>query len=379
MSLALTIGVAGARAQAPGPKDGTVDTRWQPWLGCWALLDDAIHEDAVAAPDEPGATAPISRDRGASARVCVTAAPGTIGVRMNTIVPGQPDRDLTIVADGSDRPLDDEACTGRQRAQWSSSGQHLFSRAEVQCAGEPPHSVSHLAMVLGRTWLDIQGITRDGRQGLRVRRYQRVNDEAGAPFAAGRSFGPQDVKDASGHVTSLVLQAALVESNSRFRLNGRTMLELDAAGVPDDVTDLMVALSYRDRFEVDRASPPGGGGGADPWGSEYDAWGFAPFTYGFWGYAADWYGQDVVIIGGGNGEGGGGRPTDGDGRVIKGRGYTRIEPVRTDAGGTRSTGDGGTTSATAPSSGDSGGGSSGVSSQGYSGGGGGDRTAQPRP
>ena len=163
------------------------------------------------------------------------------------------------------------------------------------------------------------------------------------------------------------------------------MLELERAGVPDEVTDLMVALSYPDRFKVSRLDGSAGGGpGSQPeswadWASDAYLWGYAPFAYSYWQFNDYWYSHDVIIIGDGNGghPGGGGSP-GGSGRVVNGRGYTRIEPVSvTHATREHSTSSDSTSSTTSSSSD-----SSGVSSQGYSSGsssGGSDRTAQPRP
>ena len=47
-------------------------------------------------------------------------------------------------------------------------------------------------------------------------------------------------------------KAALLETGSRFDLNSRALRELDAADVPDGVVDVMVALSFPGRFQVDR-------------------------------------------------------------------------------------------------------------------------------
>jgi hypothetical protein len=328
------------------------------------------------------ATRPAERPQ---TRVCVTPAGATSGVRISTEAQGVPVVEETLVADGTERPVEDKTCRGARSAEWSRSGYRLFSRAEITCAGEPPHSVSHLATVFEDTWIDIQGITREGRQGLRVRRYRREADEAAAlerPPGTG-SFGIEDVKEASAKVTPLVLQAALVETAARFRLRARTMIELDRAGVADEVTDLMVALSYPDRFAVARVSTSGAGGevfhpgGAPDWTSDdVYLWGYAPFAYSYWGFDDYWYSPDVVIIGDRN-EGGGER-SSGGGRVVNGRGYTRIEPAEVAQAARGENSESGSTSSTAPASGDSGG----VSSQGYSSGGSSgdsDRTAQPRP
>jgi hypothetical protein len=309
---------------------------------------------------------------------------------MSTMVEGRPMFEERLVANGTEQAVDDTHCRGSRRAEWSGDGLRLFSRAEITCAGEAAHSVSHMATIVDGTWVDIQGLTSGARQGVRVRRYRRAGhgsqNPGDAAMAGAALFDVPDVKEASAKVTPLVLQAALVETAARFRLTGREMIELDRAGVADQVTDVMVALTYPDRFTVARERASGGG---DPFnrgwpgvaGEDDDAylWGYAPFAYSHWRFNDYWYSPGLVIVDDDRPEGGaGGRPS-GSGRVVNGRGYTRIDPV--DAGTSTETGTrSGSTDSTAStaSSGDSGG----VSSQGYSSGdssGGSDRTAQPRP
>jgi hypothetical protein len=191
---------------------------------------------------------------------------------------------------------------------------------------------------------------------------------------------------ATDQAPPLVLQATLVETGARFRLRARTMLELDRAGVPDEVTDLMVALSYPDRFRVARLEGSSGGGqgpapeGWGEWPSDAYPWGYAPFAYSYWQFNDYWYSQGVIVIGddGDNGHPGGGGGQSGGGRVVNGQGYTRIEPVSGAHATREDSSSSDSTSSTASSSGES----SAVSSEGYSSGGSsGDsgRTAQPRP
>lgn len=376
---------AGVPMQDAAGQSARTDPRWQPWLGCWELSQESIDDPQAPSPLEgpPPRTVP---DPSTAIRVCVTPEGATSGVRINTEVEGRPMVEERLVADGTEQQVEETHCRGWRRAEWSLDGLRLFSRAEITCAGEPAHSVSHLATIVGGTWVDVQGITREARQGVRVRRYRRAGNDAqdaenGAVTGAAL-FDLADVKEASAKVTPLVLQAVLVETAARFRLTGRTMIELDRAGVADDVTDVMVALTYPDRFTVARERASGGGspGAHDVTGEDDDAylWGYAPFAYSRWRFNDYWYSPDIVIVNDGSEGGTGGRPAS-TGRVVNGRGYTRIEP----AGAGSSTSDdntdstGSTSNATA-SSGDSGG----VSSQGYSSGdssGGSDRTAQPRP
>ena len=58
-------------------------------------------------------------------------------------------------------------------------------------------------------------------------------------------------------LSSLAVEAAIVESASRFKLNSRALLQLADAGVSPNVIDLMVAQSFPSHFRVERpASAP---------------------------------------------------------------------------------------------------------------------------
>jgi hypothetical protein len=153
--------------------------------------------------------------------------------------------------------------------------------------------------------------------------------------------------------------------------------------VPDDVIDLMVALSYPDHFVIERNTSGSGsfGGGFDSmWPYYTDPFFFtsyyAPFGYRYWGYYDGYYfqGPGFVVVNPDPGIQASGR-----GRVVDGHGYTRIRPNEPDSSG-RPGASGGMGSSSVDRSG-AGSSSGGVSSSGYSSGGssGGERTAQPRP
>jgi hypothetical protein len=389
---------ASAQEVTPGAADATVDARWQPWLGCWDLLRDTVHEPDATRPGEPFPRRAFGRAAEAGERrVCVSPADaaGEAAVRLRTDTGGEALLDETLVADGARHEIDDDpTCRGWRLTEWSADGRRLFGRAEVACGDTPPQTVSHLAFITGRHWLDIQGITTSGRQGVRVRLYRQAGISVPGPArtaVTGRVFDVDAVKEASQKLDPLVLQAALVETQARFPLDGRTMLALHEAGVPGDVTDVMVALSYPKRFRVRRADAGASAAGGDSW-STWD-WLSGPFAYSGWAYGS-WWGVPGVGSWGhwapgwaswdpGSGGGGGAAP-EGRGRVINNRGYTRIEtiePARVASGGNTSASGTSASSGGSGSSGSSGGsGSSGVTSQGYSGGGSSDggRTAVPR-
>jgi hypothetical protein len=395
-----------ASAQTPEP-------RWEPFLGCWELTTDNVRDDAPAG--DPLSNRPLTpRARTTSGpRVCVTrTADG--GARFETTVRGQAAVDHTLIADGTSRPLDDKECRGTQRAEFSSDGLRIFSHAELTCEGDPgPRRVSGISLLATNgNWLDIQAVEIASRETVRVRRYYRADGEAAIPRATlgASSLSLDDVKEASAKVAPGALEAALVETNAGFFLSGKELIALDDAGVPDAVIDVIVALSYPERFVIERTARGGGGGGGgggwmfdDPfmlgWAFGYpvlyDDFSYSPYYYSPFGFSRYGYrGYDAVF--GGNGVAVVPAPNDpqpsGRGRAVDGLGYTRVTPrdVAPPAGQTAggmvpvpNTSAAGSSGATASSTGgySSGGGtaSSGSSSGGSSSGGdSGGRTAQPR-
>jgi hypothetical protein len=375
----------------------TADARWEPWLGCWELTADRVR-DAEAPTDARARTGnTIPRRTESSPRVCVARAGE--GARFETTVRGQAAVDHTIVADAAERRLTDDGCQGTQRAEWSKDGLRFFSRAELTCKDDPaPRHVSGLSMLAADgTWLDIQAVEIGARETVRVRRYYRAPGEhaVARPTVSTAALSLDDVKEASGKVSPRALEAALVETSSGFDLKARHIVDLDSAGVADSVIDLIVALSYPERFVVERR--PSGGGGTifmnDPfmvgWAfgypSFYGDYYYSPYYYTPFGYSRGSYGGLGFYDGGvAIGTVPTGPQPSGAGRVVDGQGYTRVRPretatvVDTGSNGTR-TSSGGADS-TPPASSSSSSGSTASAGGGYSSGGSSDtgRTAQPR-
>ncbi len=393
-----------------------VDQRWLPWLGCWRLV-----EEAGALPEAAGDLAAFAD----SVMVCVTpAAPpaAATDVVVTTLADGEQMLVETLSADGLEHPVDQSECRGRRRIGWSGDGARLFTRAELTCsAQDDARRLSAVGLMAdARTWLALELVEAGERAAVTVKRYRRTGDvttlSAAGPtltpdlLARARSAairtGDADLSidaviEAAAALEPAVLEALLVETGTWFELDGRTLIQLDDGGVPGDIIDMLVALSFPEDFSVRRSAPSGGGGGGflGSWGGYgYDAWypyyaapfgyyyGWSPYRslYG-WGdhYYVDpgYYGLPGAVISDG--------PDVSQGRVYEGYGYTRVATPRDDGGGRRAqprgTSGGGIFSGGGGSSGgSSSGGSSGggtVSSGGYtsSGGGSSGRTASPRP
>jgi hypothetical protein len=395
---------------ASSAQQHATDPKWNAWLGCWELvLENARDTSTRPSPSRRTLQTPSS----SRPQVCVE--PSGAGVTLTTRVANQSAIQQTITADGVDHPITDGDCRGTQRAEWSVTGMRLYSRADLACSSDKGNRRVSGFSILGAngTWTDIQAVDVSGQQTVRVRSYRRVSEttQIGAGLTHATPLTLDDVKEASSKVSPRALEAALVETGSAYDLSGKDLLALQNADVPASVTDLIVALSYPERFVVERTARadrlPTELLADDPfllgWAFGYPMWsdafgfysplygGYNPYYYSpFYSYLP-WYdpryfGGSYVVIGDiGNGGSGQPRPT-GDGRVVNGLGYTRVRPREAEPTATApsgaSTGSFASSGGSASSSGGGGGGGGSVSSSGFSSGGsGGDsggRTAQPR-
>jgi hypothetical protein len=406
--LALGLAAIPALGSAQAPP---VDPRWTPYLGCWQLQRESTGNpvaDLIAVAARQARAAETQED----VMICVTPAPEPNAVSQQTVLNGNSVLDELVTADGTLRTGQDGSCRSTRQAEWSRSGRQLFSRGTVACEGQPERTISGLSLMMsGPTWLDVQMVEVRGTRSVRVRRYAVSREQRRlARASSADSPAPMDrwtldeVKDAASHVPAEVLQGALVEVGNKLPLNARRLVELDEAGVPGPVVDVMVALSFPEKFVIEKPTGSnygysyGGGGGfggtLDPWLVASDlAWlsMYSPFGYQYYGYYDPRYGTGwgnnwVTVAPPISGVT---PPDDPAGRVVNGVGYTRVRPRDPEprvSGFVDRSGSGGSSGGS--SSGGSGG--SGVTSGGYtsggsSGGGGGasgggsGRTAVPRP
>ncbi len=393
----------------------SVDPRWAPYVGCWQLrmenTNDGIADLVAAAMRQ----APPNQKAG-DVMICITPSEQPLAVMQQTVLDGESVLDELVSTDGVARSAEEATCKSTRRAEWSASGRQLFSRGTLSCEGQPERQITGLSMIVpGPTWVDVQMSEVRGQRSVRVRRYglsreqirtggtRATNPLSPAPLSR---WTLDEVKDASRKTAPEVLQAALVETGTKFPLSGRTLVELKKAGVQDSVLDVMVALTFPERFVIDRptynASYGGGGGawgggGFDPWSMASDyGWlsVYAPFGYQYYGYYDPRYGPGYGWVPVAPPINGNVEP-ESNGRVINGAGYTRVHPReaeptrvngvdgggvvdRSGSGSTSGSGSGGSSSGGGVSTGGySNGGASGGS--GSSGGSSGGRTAVPRP
>ena len=352
---------------AASAQDVSGNSSWMAWLGCWELIQDDTRSGSGSVPITGTASARPSASRPTDMRVCVTQDASNAGVKMTTFAAGQVVLEQTIVADGREQPVNETGCTGSQRAEWSDNRRQLFMHAELQCKDQPRRSVSGLTLIAdGPAWLDIQALDVTGDYLLRVRRYQRAADQASlSPADAARADAEahrlaatpltiDDVIHASSNVASRAVEAMLIETHATFDLDSRALLRLQKAGVAGAVTDLMVALSFPDRFVVERQVAGGlSGSFSSPFSAQYESYWYgayvpyaplalySPYYYSFYGYSYSpyayspfaygyWYQPYLAVASVGVAPSQGGASPNavetGAGRAIAGRGYTRVRP-----------------------------------------------------
>ncbi len=369
----------------------TGDARWTPFLGCWTLVEDQVRRPVLDDPDEDS----IEEDRPMGLMCLAPEGPEGNAVRLQTFSGDEAFLEETLSADGQKRQSSQGKCRGWQQLDWSKDGSVLFLRSELQCDEGRTRSITGVSMLTdASTWIEIQSIgSGDGRAVL-VRRFRAASDEVTrlripslsdeeirkaveARFAS-TTMNLEDVIEASSRVDPEVVEAILVERGGGFPLDGKTLLQLSDAAVPPRVIDLMVALSFPEEFAVERDA--GGGGGMGFGYASYDPffdaafaypYYFAPFGYYYWYYPSGPIYPSTPET-----------PDGGVGRVVEGRGYTRVTRVDpADSGERRAhrrgeSGSGGSDWSNGSNSGSSGGG---VSHGGYSRGGGAQGgTAKPK-
>lgn len=371
--LAAALVPATARAQE-------ADGRWLAWTGCWRPV---VERPVVETPRAPRAGRMISGRPGADvlpadrpsteaeagepqeagapeALVCLQPADDVVGLWKFTVEDGTVRSRETIRADGERHDPSAGECTGWERGELSSRPGRVYLTSELRCEGEPGRSTSGiLAITSLDTWVEIEVVSSGGESGTWITRYVRANREdteaAGfgelgpvrqgsiraARVAASARPTVDDVIEASERVHPDAVEAWLVERDAALDLDADALARLADAGVPEGVIDVAIAVTYPERFAVDR--------GREEYGEYADAYGrrswlhdpyyspyYGPFFWSPFAFYARYgypyrYGFGYPYGGRFGGFYGGGirvipispRDRDSGGRVISGEGYRR--------------------------------------------------------
>lgn len=318
---------------------GNVDSRWQPWIGSWRLVSGDDSRDSAGMKE--GYLLDIRSGEDGKSVIMKSSQAGEVLLEER------------IVVDGSRQFLKDTKCAGWYQYSWSDTGKRLLFESESGCPGEMTRFISGMSIITADLdWLDIQLLKSGEDRAISIRKYERIAASAGVEeragaraFAAPRNqaatnFSIDEIIELSRKVAPEVIESALVELHQPFKINSKSLQRLADSRVPSSIVDVMVALSFPDKFTVERrrivpvqrsASGASGVIAAPPpvwlpfgyWSiyGPYSGWywsSFDPF-YGYWGIGWDAW----------DGSGQHGRDRDdGGGRLINGRGYSRTDSSR---------------------------------------------------
>ena len=387
-----------------------LDARWQPWIGCWK-----------PAPPEGAAISLRTEPRSSNAPlVCVipsTGAEASSGVDVVTIAIGKIVARDTINANGQSVARSKDGCNGVESANWSADGRRVYVSSDFTCPGGLKRTSSGLfAMSPTGEWVNVQSVNASGSKGVRTVHYTDAGIPNGVPSevsqalddgalavstaraAAGQPLNTADIVEASRKVDPTVVEAWIIDRRQGFGVDAKQIVALADAGVPSNITDAMVALSYPKAFAVNLPDGSAVGAtetvpnasGADverangrnvevlmmPAYSPYDyspfgysPYGYAPYGYyGGYGYSAygyspygayyspyagygaaygGWYGNGppIIVLKGS-------QSTQSQGYAVRGRGYTQGAPGGYSSGSTaqpRPSGSAGTRAPSTPS------------------------------
>lgn len=249
-----------ARVQqdAPVPRP-TTGGRSLAWVGCWEPVTEAVADTDASVPAE---------------RVCVMPGESIDEIRILTLEGDDVVLTTPVYADGGRRNVTRGGCSGWETGRWSADGRRILTHSELDCEGGLPRvSSGILAMLPGDEWLDIQVIESGREEATRVARYRPapvpdavasqlrpLMDERRLAIQTARtdaafSLTLDDVTEAAQATNAKAVSALLVERGEGFDVDADELVALRQAGVPAEVTDLVVALSFPNRFTIE-------GGGA---------------------------------------------------------------------------------------------------------------------
>jgi hypothetical protein len=327
LALGLLLPASPAAAEHPLTQDlqEQADTRWVAWAGCWESAD----------PQEDQETKLV---------VCFDLLPDRDGVEIRTFMGAEEVAFEEVVADGQPVAIEEGGCTGTRTASWSADGARVFIESDLRCAEGITRATTGVMALAdqGNRFLEIHA-AHSGRDGpvMGVRHYmparsatleaQGIEPPAHQGDRAVRTArsvlaAPLDgdaVVEVVDRAGSDVARVLIAEIGEPFALTAGLLRDLDRKGVPGDVLDVMVAVTYPDRFEITGASweaaqtreahlrdgraytrphPISGRQiylGMDPF-YYYDPYffgmGFSPWGPSWWGYRSPFVRAPIVVV-----------------------------------------------------------------------------------
>ena len=324
---------------------------WQPYLGCWER------------PQPSGDAAANAVDAAAAEGVLCFVA-NEAGVEMLTVVAGAITHREPFPADGQPRTIEQDGCRGTEQARFSADRRRIYTASQISCDdGAERQSTGIISMPNPSAWLDVRAMETGGESAAWSQWYWRASSEVltalgistgqdtaplalrGAASYAAAPIAIDHVIDATQNVDSRAVEAWIAEAGQPFaHLDSDDLVRLDDAGVPGHVIDVVVAVSFPNRFALNRQAahtddavrsaraarpimiapgyydPYWGGYGYSPYYNRYGRYGYGGYWgYGGYGWGGGYYRPVIVEIAPAEQERGG--------RWVAGRGYRGARPT----------------------------------------------------
>jgi hypothetical protein len=176
-----------------------------------------------------------------------------------------------LAADGVPSPIAEGGCEGERTASWSADGSRVFLSSTMQCAEsllrQTRGSMSFLPG--GTSWSEVQSVAAGDQPpivGIRTFAAASPADLASQGIAdpsdgnelavrtarefAGGPLRPEGIVELVEQSGPAATNALLVQRGEPMGLDSETLRALAEQGVPGEVLDVMVAVTYPERFEV---------------------------------------------------------------------------------------------------------------------------------
>ena len=252
----LTLAV-GARA-ASTPPAFPPDSRWDPYLGCWAV--DTI---GTGRQSSSGVT-------------CIVPIAGSRGVEALTFARGKVVARDRLDSSGEPHTVSGQGCHGFETTGWSTSGRRVFLRSDYVCGSTKGSSSTIYAIAPGGDWLRVEQVRSGGGVSVSLERRRpvalasEVSAEAAreiedrqmaiatARAAAAAPITTDEIVEAVHTVDPGVVRSWVIVSGQSFYLDGASINWLIQSDVPQSVLSAMMPADQVAVPALERATYYGG-------------------------------------------------------------------------------------------------------------------------
>jgi hypothetical protein len=229
-----------ARADSHVPPSQS-DSRWDPWLGCWAV-------------DTIGSGQQLS-----SGVTCIVPVAGSHAVEALTFARGKVVARDRLDASGEPHPVSGQGCRGFETIEWSASGRRALVRSDYVCGATKGSSSTIYAIAPGGEWLRVEQVRAGSGTSVSIERRRpvallpEVSQEAArviedrrlaiatARAAAAAPITTDEIVEAIHVVDAGVVRSWVLAIGQRFDLDGNSLGWLLRQDVPQSVVQAMMA------------------------------------------------------------------------------------------------------------------------------------------